>query len=278
MFSSLLITFRETLEVAIVVGIVLTFLTKTHQNIFKKFVWYGVGVGVAISIILAFVLEVFFGGFEGKSEKIFEGVLMFVTVGFLTWMIMWIHKQKDIAKRLTEQVALHAKEGYGLGIFILITSTVFREGVETVLYLKASSLAGASSQLFGAVIGIMSAVAFGYALFRWAIKANLSSVFNITSVFLLLFAAGLLAHGVHEFQEAGLLPLFSFDPLFNISHILDQSSTLGSVLRVVFGYTSRPSLLELISYSTYFMFVYCIKKVTDQKLAKQTPSRINRFL
>jgi len=116
----------------------------------------------------------------------------------------------------------------------------------------------------------LSALAFGYALFRLSIKANLSLVFNITSIFLLLFAAGLLAHGVHEFQEAGLLPIFSFDPLFNISHILDQSSTLGSVLRVVFGYTSRPSLLELISYSTYFVFVYCIQKVTDQKLVQQT--------
>lgn len=270
MFSSLLITFRETLEAAIVVGIVLTFLTKTNQNIFKIFVWRGVGVGVGVSIILAFILEVFFGGFEGRIEKIFEGILMFVTVGFLTWMIMWVHKQKDVDERLKEQVALHAKEGYGFGIFILITSAVFREGVETVLYLKASSIAGASNQLFGAVIGIVSALAFGYALFRWAMKANLSFIFTITNVFLLFFASGLLAHGVHEFQEAGLLPIFSFDPVFNISHILDHSSTLGSILRVVFGYSSRPSLLELISYITYFVFIHWFQKVTDQKLVKRS--------
>jgi high-affinity iron transporter len=269
MFSSILITFRETLEAALVIGIVLTFLTRTNQNIFKKFVWRGVGVGVGISIVLAFLLEAFFGGFEGRTEEIFEGILMFVTVGFLTWMIMWVHKQKDVAKRLKEKVALHAKEGYGLGVFILTVTAVSREGVETVLYLKASSVAGASNQLAGAVIGVLAALALGYALFRLAIKVNLSLVFNVISVFLLLFAAGLLAHGVHEFQEAGLLPIFSFDPVFNISHVLDHSSIFGSFLRVVFGYTSRPTFLELISYSAYFVFIFWFQKIADRALVKR---------
>ena len=270
MFSSLLITFRETLEAAIVVGIILTFLTKTNQTIFKKFVWRGIGVGVGLSIVLAFILETFFGGFEGKTEEIFEGVLMLVTVGFLTWMIMWVHKQKDVAMKLKEKIALHTKEGYGLGVFILIASSVFREGVETVLYLKASSIAGASNQLLGAVIGIVSALTLAYILFRWAIKTNLTLVFNITSIFLLFFAAGLLAHGVHEFQEAGVLPIFSFDPVFNISHILDHKSTLGSLLRVVFGYSSRPTLFELISYGAYFIFIFWLQKVTDRRFVKRS--------
>lgn len=270
MFSSLLITFRETLEAALVVGIVLTFLTKTNQHIFKKYVWQGVGVGIGVSIILAFALEAFFGGFEGRTEEIFEGVLMFVTVGFLTWMIMWVHKQKDVARKLKEKVSLHAKEGYGWGIFILVSTAVFREGVETVLYLKASSIAGASNQMTGAVIGILTALLLGYALFRWALKINISRVFNVTSIFLILFAAGLLAHGIHEFQEAGLLPVYSFDPVFNISHILNHSSTFGSFLRVLFGYTSKPTLLELISYTTYIAFILWLQKLTDKALVKKS--------
>ncbi len=266
MFSSLLITFRETLEAALVVGIVLTFLTKTNQVLFKKFVWQGVGLGVLLSIILAFVLEAFFGGFEGRTEEIFEGILMFITAGFLTWMIMWVHKQKDIAKNLKEKVALHAKKGYGIGIIFLVTSSVFREGIETVLYLKASSLAGVTNQLTGAVIGIITALILGYSLFRFAIKVNLSIVFNVTSVFLLLFAAGLVGHGVHEFQEVGIIPIFSFDPLWNISNILDHSSILGSFLRVLFGYTSKPTFVEFFSYATYISLVLLIQKLTDQKL------------
>lgn len=270
MLASLLITFRETLEAALVVGIVLTFLTKTNMQLFKVFVWRGVAIGITLAIAVAVLLETLFGGFTGRAEQIFEGILMFTTVGFLTWMIMWVHKQKDVAKKLKDQVATHAQKGYGLGIVILIASSVFREGVETALYLKASSIAaGGANQLLGAVLGIGAALVLGYALFRWAVRINLSMVFTITSFFLLLFAAGLLAHGVHEFQEAGLLPIFSFDPLINISHILDHKSTFGSLLRVIFGYTSKPTSLELFSYSSYIILILWIQRLTNRVLIRR---------
>ncbi|MBI2036629.1 FTR1 family protein [Candidatus Microgenomates bacterium] len=264
MFAASLITFRESLEALLVVIIITTFLTKTNQHVFKKFVWRGVFIGVSVSILLAFTLEVFFGGLKGRVEEIFEGVLMFVTAGFLTWMILWVHRQKDVAKRIKEKVAVHVEKGYGLGILILIATSVFREGTETVLYLKASSLTGQSNQLYGAILGIISGLILGYGLFRWAIRVNLSVVFNVTSVFLLLFAAGLISHGVHEFQEAGLLPVFSFDPLFNISHILGNQSLLGSFLRTLFGYTSKPTMLELVSYSGYLVFIFWLERLTDR--------------
>lgn len=270
MFASSLITFRETLEAALVVGIVLTFLTKTNQQIFKKFVWRGIFAGVFVAFLVGILLDIFFGGLTGKSEEIFEGILMFVTAGFLTWMILWVHRQKDIVQKVKENVAKHAEKGYGLGVFILVASSVFREGIETVLYLKASSLVGATNQLFGAMLGIIAALGLGYGIFRWAVRVNISKVFTITSVFLLLFAAGLVGHGVHEFQEAGLLPIFSNDPLFNISHILDHKSTFGSLLRVVFGYTSKPTILELISYGSYIGFVFWLEKFTDRMLKQRT--------
>jgi high-affinity iron transporter len=269
MFSSLLITFRETLEAALVVGIVITFLTKTNQHFFKKFVWRGVAVGVAIAIAVAFILEAFFGGLSGKTEEIFEGILMFITAGFLTWMIMWVHQQKDVAKKIKEKVSLHVKKGYGLGIFILVATSVFREGTETVLYLKASSLVGQTGQLFGAVLGIALALGLGYALFVWALRVNLQLVFTITSIFLLLFAAGLVSHGVHEFQEVGILPVFSFDPIYNIAHILDNNSILGSFLRTLFGYTSKPTILEIVSYALYIGGILWLQKFTDRMLIKK---------
>lgn len=274
MFASLLITFRETLEAALVIGIVLTFLTKTNQQVFKKFVWYGVVAGIGIAIVLAFILEAVFGGLSGRTEEIFEGVLMFVTAGFLTWMIMWVHRQKDVVKKIKEKVAFHAEKGYGVGIFLLIATSVFREGTETVLYLKASSLVGQSNQLIGAFLGIVSALLLGFALFKWAVKVNLSLVFNITSIFLLLFAAGLVSHGVHEFQEVGLIPVFSFDPIFNISSFLDHTSVIGSFLRILFGYTSRPTLLELISYAGYIVITLWLQMHTD-KLLKKTAKLSN---
>lgn len=269
MFAASLITFRETLEAALVVGIILTFLVKTKQQKFSTFVWRGVAAGVLVSVALAVVIEIFSGGLSGKTEETFEGVLMFITAGFLTWMILWVHRQKDVARKIKEKVALHAQEGYGFGIFVLVATSVLREGTETVLYLKASSIIGASNQLVGAGFGIVLAIGLGYALFRWAMRVNLSTVFTITSVFLLLFAAGLVSHGVHEFQEASILPIFAFDPLINISHVLDHKSLLGSFLRTLFGYTSKPTILEIASYSSYIVFILWLERTTDKLLVKK---------
>jgi len=266
MLVPLLITFRETLEAAIVVGIVLTFLVKTEQRFFNTYVWRGVGAGILVSVLLAVVLETFFGGFTGRTEALFEGILMLVTAVSITWMILWVHRQKDVAKKIKEDVARHVEKGYGVGIFILTATAVLREGVETVLYLKASSIVGQSSQFIGGTLGILAALTLGYALFRFALRVNLSAVFTATNIFLIMFAAGLVSHGIHEFQELGMLPVFSFDPVFNIAHILDNDSLLGSLLRTLFGYTSTPTALELVAYVSCVALILWLKRVADRTL------------
>lgn len=269
MFTSSLITFRETLEAALVVGILMTFLTRTNQENLKKYVWSGVGAGIAASIVLGVLLKIFFGGLEGRTEEIFEGILMFVTAGFLTWMILWVHRQKRIAKHLEQSAAHHIATGFPLGLTILTFTAVMREGVETVLYLQAISAIGVQNQLIGAVAGMVVALVLGYSLFRFSLKMHLHTLLKVSSAVLLLFAAGLVAHGVHEFQEAGLLPIFHFDPLINISHILDNNSLLGSLLRTLFGYTAKPTILELISYASYIFMIFLLEAYTNYLLAKK---------
>ncbi|MBI4084815.1 MAG: FTR1 family protein [Candidatus Levybacteria bacterium] len=275
MFATGLITFRETLEVALVVGILLTFFTKTRQTQFNKYVWYGVTGGVGLSILLAFVLYITFGGFEGKTEEIFEGILMFATAGFLTWMILWVHRQKGIATKLQKKAQYHIQKGYPLGIVFLTITSVIREGVETVFYLRAISVLAGGSQLAGALLGMGFAIGLGYAIFRYSLKINLAKLLQISGAILLLFAAGLVAHGVHEFQEAGVLPIFSFDPLLNISHILDNGSFLGSILRTLFGYTAKPTILELLSYGSYVFLIFFIENITDRMLLAKKATVIN---
>lgn len=273
MFSAGLITFRETLEAALVVGIVLSILSKSNQLFYRKFVGGGILLGVFFSILIAFFLDMFFGGLTGPTEELFEGILMFVTAGFLSWMILWVHRQKDIVYNLKKRVTKHIEKGYGIGLLVLVATSVFREGTETVLYLKATSLVGSSNQLIGAAIGIVTAVIIGFLIFCWSLKIRLQTVFTITSVFLMLFAAGMVAHGVHEFQEVGLLPIFSFDPVFNISTVLNHKDTLGSMLRTLFGYTSKPTILELSSYFTYIAVILWIEKITSKLIkAKQAQS------
>ncbi|MDQ3238904.1 MAG: FTR1 family protein, partial [bacterium] len=177
---------------------------------------------------------------------------------------------KDVSKKIKDEVARHTEKGYGFGVFVLVASSVFREGTETVLYLKASSLVGQSNQILGAVFGIILALILGIGLFKMSLKIKLSMVFNITSVFLLMFAAGLVSHGVHEFQEIGMLPVYAFDPLFNISHILDHKSVFGSFLRILFGYTSKPTFLELASYMVYVFAILGFQKYRERVLVGET--------
>lgn len=267
MFTSVLITFRELLEIVLVTGLILAFLNKSNNNVFSKYVWRGVIFGVILSVCLAFVLNLLVGEFQGISEQIFEGTLILVTTVLITWMILWIHRQKEVAGRIRQKVADHIKNGYGLGIFTLVALSVLREGTETALYLKASSIIGYSNQLIGALIGILGAISLGFIIFRFAIKVNLSLVFNLTGVFLILFAAGLFSRGIHEFQEAGILPIFSFDPVLNFSGFFSDKTLIGNILKTLFGYTDKPTFLELISYSGYLVLILQLNKITAKKIS-----------
>lgn len=256
MFASGLITFRETLEAALVVGIILSFLSKTNQNYYKKYVWFGVSLGIILSLFLSLLLKVVFGGLEGTLEKLYEGILMFVTAGFLTWMILWVHRQKGIAKKLESSTSKYITNKFPLGLTFLVLTSVIREGVETVLYLEAISSLGGQNQLVGAILGSVIALLIGYALFKLSLKINIQKLLKLSGAILLLFAAGLVSHGVHEFQEIGLLPVFRFDPLINISHVLDNGSIIGGLLRTLFGYTAAPTILELASYASYIFMIF----------------------
>jgi len=143
---------------------------------------------------------------------------------------------------------------------LLVAVAVLREGVETVIFLYAASFAGAAD-LGGAVIGGLFAVILGYLLFTGAKKVRLKAFFQITSVILILFAAGLTSHALLEFQKAGILsPII--DQLYDISWIVHKKSTVGSILSSLFGYTGKPSLTEMIGYLGYlFMTVLLYKSM-----------------
>lgn len=267
MFPAAVITFRETLEAALVVSILLSYLAKTNQLSFRKFVWQGVVLGVGISALFAFLLDKAFGGIpRGRPEQLTEGTLMLITATFLTWMILWVHRQKEQVQKLKEKLTKHIEKQFGMGIIVLTMLTILREGIETVLYLKATSMGGANNELRGAIMGVLIALVTSWAIFKWTLHARLKTIFLVTGYVLLLFAAGLVSHSVHEFQEAGVLPLFGIDPIFNISHILSEDSFLGSILKALFGYTSKPSILQFIFYGSYVVFILWLEKFTDRMI------------
>ncbi len=261
MLPSLLITFRETLEAALIVGIVLSFLAKTKQTRFNNVVYIGVASAIVVSIICAILFSVLAGGFTGRAEKIFEGVTMIIGALLLTTMILWMMKQKHITKEIEDKVGAEVAESHKFGLFSLVFVAVLREGVETVIFLGATRFASSDNSLIGALIGITTAVALGYAMFVGSMKINLKTFFNITSVLLILFAAGLVAHGVHEFQEAGVIPtmiehVWDINPAVGTDGkypLLHEKGHIGSILSGLFGYNGNPSLIELLSWSGYLL-------------------------
>lgn len=259
MLSSFLITFRETLEVALVVGIVLSYLVRTKQTRFTNVVYVGIAAGVFASIVAAFLFTTFAGGFEGRAEEIFEGITMFVGAFLLTTMILWMLGQREVRVQLESSVQKHVEKEYKAGLFLLVFFSVLREGVETVIFLGAAAFVSEGNNLVGSLLGVLCAIVLGYLLFVSTLKISLRHFFSWTSILLILFAAGLVAHGVHEFEEAGIFP-----PL--IEHVWDinpavlpdgsypalhEKGALGSVLVGLFGYNGNPSLLEVLSAVAY---------------------------
>lgn len=140
MVTSFLITFRETLEAVLVVGIVLAYLVRIKQLDYKKFVWWGVFLGLLVSIITAIIFVGLFGGLSGRTEEIFEGSLMFIAAFLLTTMILWMTKQgRYVDQALEERVSHEISEQHSVGIMALVFFAVLREGVETIIFLGAAT-------------------------------------------------------------------------------------------------------------------------------------------
>ena len=275
--SSFLITSRETLEAALVIGIVLAYLTKTNNKHYKKTVYYGIVFGVILSVLAAVIFTLFAGGFEGKSEAIFEGSTMLFASVLLTTMILWMMQQKHISREIEERVTKHVananfNQTYAYGLFALIVFAILREGVETVIFFSALNYASGIS-FVGATLGIVTAIAIGYLFFVGTRKVNLKRFFNITGVLLILIAAGLVAHGVHEFQEAAVIP-YAVKEVWDINPavtslgaypLLHEKGIIGSFMNGLFGYNGNPSLLEVLFYVGYLAIIFLIYRKIESK-------------
>ncbi|MBE9527871.1 MAG: FTR1 family protein [Proteobacteria bacterium] len=261
MLASAIITFREVFEAALVVIIVLAYLKRTGKLSYVKAVWTGVGLGVLCSVLLAVVVESVMGGLTGPSEKIVEGVMMLTAVLFITWMVVWIFSTRnlsnEIAQKAERATELGSSGAWGAaGIVLLISMAVMREGFETAIFLNAASSTGGAS-LSGALTGVALALILSYSVFKGSRLVNIKTFFRVTTAMLVLFAAGLFSHALLEFQQAGLIsPVI--DHIYDISWLMNKSSTTGSLLNSLFGYTGRPSLVEMGGYLGYLTVTYLL--------------------
>jgi len=271
MLASLLLSLREGLEAALIIGIVLGVLLRFKRDDLNKQVWMGTGVAVLASLLVAIILNMLGMEFEGLTEQIFEGVAMLLAAGVLTWMILWMHHSAGNFKQEIEAQTRDAVQGKGSsGLFALAFLAVFREGVELALFLLAVQQTSSPVQtLSGAVIGLAGAVVLGWFLFNSTRKLSLRGFFRVTNVFLIIIAAGMVAYGVHEFNEAGIIPPV-IEHVWDINHILSDKSEAGLLLKALVGYNGNPSLTEVIAYLTYIGGIVTYVLTRKQKMATAT--------
>jgi high-affinity iron transporter len=265
MLANFLIGLREGLEAALVVGILIAYLVKTDRRDLLPVVWGGVAIAVGVSLAAGAALTFGPRGLSFETQETIGGVLSIVAVGFVTWMIFWMARtSRQMKGELEGQMDVAIGRGTW-SLVLLAAIAVGREGLETALFLWAAAKAtGSSSQpLIGGALGLVAAVALGVFIFRGAVKLDLAKFFRWTGGFLVLIAAGVLSYGVHDLQEAGILP--GLDSLaFDVSSTIPPSSWYGTLLKGTINFNPATTWLQLIAWVAYIvpvmtMFVVVVR-------------------
>lgn len=256
MVASFLLSLREGIEAALIIAIVLGALGKMGRPDMRRAVWLGTISAIGVSLLAGIGLAAFGLSLEGAAEEIFEGFAMLLAASVLTWMIFWMHRQsRTIKGDIEDGVKQATTSNSSKALFSLAFLAIVREGIELALFLTAAQFAAdGQSILIGALLGLAFAVLLGYLIFVSTVRLNLRAFFQVTGFLLILFAAGLVAHAVHEFNEVGWIPSL-IDHVWDINYILDEKSTTGLMFKALFGYNGNPSLTEVLAYAGYVISI-----------------------
>ncbi|HEY9522563.1 MAG TPA: iron uptake transporter permease EfeU [Thermopolyspora sp.] len=252
MFASYLIGLREGLEATLVVSILVAFLVKSDRKDRLPLVWGGVTAALALSIGFGALLTFTAAHLEFEQQETFEAVASLLATVFVTWMIFWM---RGAARRMSGELRAKLGEALQIGPFAVVVVaflTVAREGLETALLFFASAQGAATtvSPLIGISLGVITAIVLGVGLYASAVRINLTKFFTWTGLLLILVAAGILKYGVHDLQEAGILPGLDIQA-FDISGALPPDAWYASLLGGMFNITAQPSVLEMIAWVGY---------------------------
>ena len=272
MLAGFLLALREGVEAALIVGIVLGMLKKMNRTDRAPWVWLGVGTASVISVIAALVLNLLNAEFDGPGEMAFEGLTMLFAAGVLTWMIFWMQKQgRQTQLGLEADVKSALSRGTRWGLFFVAFLAVLREGIELALFLTAVNFsepaAGVEAPILGwlgGLLGLIAAVIIGWLMFDTAIKLNLRRFFQLTSIVLIVFAAGLVGHAIHEFNELGWIPSV-VEQVYDVNAFIPETALVGQFLKALFGYNANPSLTEMMGYLGYFAAVFGLTRWLARK-------------
>ena len=269
--APMIISLREGIEAALVIAVMLSYLRRSGQHDLKRFVVWGAIIAVIASVGVALAMNLIWGIVEGPILATFEGVVVLLAALLLTTMILWMwNAGASITSEIEESVERKSLSQSGAGIALLSFSLVMREGVELVLFTAALVIQEGLGTYIGMTLGLLIAIGLGAAIYQGSLRISLGSLFRWTSVFLILVAAGMVAYGVHELQEAGLLLIGPLE-MWNINPpplpdgtfpLLHENGPIGGLAKAIFGYNGNPSFLEVTGYGLYLLgvLVYYLRK------------------
>ncbi|GHA59899.1 iron transporter [Streptomyces tauricus] len=255
MFGNYLIGLREGLEASLVVCILIAYLVKTDRRDALKPIWIGIAVAVVLALGFGFALE--FGSQEltFEAQEALGGSLSIIAVCLVTWMVFWMRRT---ARHLKAELHGKLDTALQMGTAALVATAflaVGREGLETALFVWASVRAsndGTQGPLIGVLLGILTAVVLGYLFYRGAVRINLAKFFTWTGGMLVVVAAGVLAYGVHDLQEADFLPGLT-NKAFDISGTVPPDSWYGTLLKGVFNFQPDPTVVQVVVWVLYLV-------------------------
>lgn len=288
--QALLITFREVLEALLIVGIITTYLKRVDHKKYNKYVWLGAGLAVLASVGVALLFQVVFTGFAAMGSEIYLKVgIMFASAVLLTQMVFWMAKHsRDMKGNLEGKMETFISTGNIVGMVIHSFLVVLREGVETVFFFAAitGGNIGAAMQGWGAISGVLIAVAVAYVFFKGTKRVPLSTFFKATGALIILIAAGLFVQAISILQDINVIGsvmphvyditwLLPEHPIDYAHYVRDHgvapllSGDVGIFLKALFGYSSMPSIEEVIAYLGYFVAIYLLTSFSSEPASKK---------
>ncbi|MCW2741097.1 MAG: putative Ferrous iron permease [Blastococcus sp.] len=259
MIANYLIGLREGLEAALVVSILVAYLVKAGRRDRLTPVWAGVLGAVALSLAFGALLTFTSNRLSFEAQEAFGGTLSIVAVGFVTWMVFWMRRT---ARSLSGELRGRMESALAMGTGALVVTAfiaVGREGLETSLFIwSAIQATGQNTEpVLGAALGLLTAVVIGYFFYKGALRINLAKFFRWTGAVLIVVAAGVLAYGVHDLQEAGILPGLN-SLAFDVSGAVPPDSWYGTLLRGTVNFTPATTWLQAVAWLVYIVPVFVL--------------------
>jgi high-affinity iron transporter len=251
--SNALIGLREGLEAALVVVILAAFLVKTDRRYALRYVWVGVAAAIVLSVGLGAMLTYGTSRLSFEQQELIGGVASIVAVGFVTAMVFWM---RTAARTISGELKGRLDKALDVGpwaVALVGFLGVGREGLETAIFFYATTEAAGQGQIqpmLGWVIGLGGAVLLGIAIYKGAVRINLGKFFRYTGILLVVVAAGILAYGIHDLQEAGFLPGLN-NLAFDVSAAIPPDSWYGTLLKGIFNFSPNTTWLQAVAWVLY---------------------------